>query len=80
MEWKTTDGTLTTNLKFKSQTDLAEFILKAAKLADEMNHHPDYKVHSAFKLEISLFTHSKNQITELDHKLAEKISEISTNL
>lgn len=77
MEWKTINGALTTNLKFKSQTDLAQYLLKVAKLADEMNHHPDCKIHSAFQLEIALQTHSKNQITELDHKLAEKINGIS---
>ena len=73
MEWKTTDGKLVNNFEFKSQTELAQFLLKVAHYADEINHHPDCKIHKAFQLEITLFTHDKKQITELDHKLAHKI-------
>jgi pterin-4a-carbinolamine dehydratase len=38
-----------------------------------MNHHPDCKIHKAFQLEISLLTHDKNEITDLDYQLAQKI-------
>ncbi|GAB3723176.1 MAG: 4a-hydroxytetrahydrobiopterin dehydratase [Flavobacterium sp.] len=78
INWETVNGKLVTNLKFKSQTELVEFLLKVAKLADEMNHHPDCKIHKAFQLEISLFTHDKNEITDLDYQLAEKIDSIIT--
>lgn len=64
------------NFKFKSQTELAQFLLKVAASADEMNHHPDCKIHKAFQLEITLFTHDKNEITSLDHQLAEKIDSL----
>lgn len=73
MEWNVMDGKLVKNFKFKSQTELAQFLLKVAASADEMNHHPDCKIHKAFQLEITLFTHDKNEITSLDHQLAEKI-------
>lgn len=66
-------GKLVKNFKFKSQTELAQFLLKVAASADEMNHHPDCKIHKAFQLEITLFTHDKKAITDLDHQLAEKI-------
>lgn len=79
INWETKNGKLVTNLKFKSQTELVEFLLKVAHLADEMNHHPDCKIHKAFQLEISLFTHDKNEITDLDHQLAQKIDGIITN-
>ena len=78
INWETVNGKLVTNLKFKSQTELVEFLLKVANLADEMNHHPDCKIHKAFQLEISLFTHDKNEITDLDYQLAEKIDSIIT--
>ena len=77
MEWKITDGKLVKNFEFKSQTELAEFLLKMAHYADEINHHPDCKIYKAFQLEITLFTHDKKQITELDHQLANKIDELS---
>ena len=73
MEWNVMDGKLVKNFKFKSQTELAQFLLKVAASADEMNHHPDCKIHKAFQLEITLFTHDKKAITDLDHQLAEKI-------
>ena len=78
MEWNVIDGKLVNNFKFKSQTELAEFLLKIANYADEINHHPDCKIHKAFQLEISLFTHDKNEITDLDYQLAEKIDSITT--
>jgi 4a-hydroxytetrahydrobiopterin dehydratase len=76
MEWNVIDGKLVKNVKFKTQTELAQFLLKIATCADEMNHHPDCKIHKAFQLEITLFTHDKNEITDLDHQLAEKINSL----
>ena len=76
MEWNVMDGKLVKNFKFKSQTELAQFLLKVAAYADEMNHHPDCKIHKAFQLEITLFTHDKNEITSLDHQLAQKIDSL----
>ena len=78
INWETINGKLVTNLKFKSQTELVEFLLKVAHLADEMNHHPDCKIHKAFQLEISLFTHDKNEITDLDYQLAQKIENLTS--
>ena len=76
MEWKIIEGKLSNNFKFKSQTELAEFLLKVAVYADKINHHPDCKIHKAFQLEISLFTHDKNEITNLDYQLSEFISSL----
>jgi 4a-hydroxytetrahydrobiopterin dehydratase len=78
INWETVNGKLVTNLKFKSQTQLVEFLLKVAHLADEMNHHPDCKIHKAFQLEISLFTLDKNEITDLDYQLAQKIENLTS--
>ncbi|MEO5776910.1 MAG: 4a-hydroxytetrahydrobiopterin dehydratase [Flavobacterium sp.] len=77
MDWKIIDGKLVKNFEFKSQTELAEFLLKIARYADEINHHPDCKIRKAFQLEITLFTHDKKQITALDNQLADKIDELS---
>lgn len=73
MKWTITNGKLVNNFEFRSQTDLAKFLLKVARFADEINHHPDCKIHKAFQIEITLFTHDKNKLTELDYKLADKI-------
>lgn len=79
MEWEIIDGKLVNNFKFKSQTELANFLLKVAKYADEINHHPDCKIHKAFQLEITLYTYDKNEITNLDYQLAEKIDDLFSN-
>ncbi len=79
MEWEVIDGKLVNNFKFKSQTELANFLLKVAKYADEINHHPDCKIHKAFQLEITLYTYDKNEITNLDYQLAEKIDDFFPN-
>lgn len=76
MEWIVIEGKLVNNFKFKSQTELAEFLVKVAKYADEIDHHPDCKIHKAFQLEISLYSHDKNEITDLDYQLAQKIDDL----
>jgi pterin-4a-carbinolamine dehydratase len=76
MEWIVIEGKLVNNFKFKSQTELAQFLLKVANYADEINHHPDCKIYKAFQLEITLFSHDKNEITDLDYQLAEKIDSL----
>lgn len=70
MDWKINEGKLVKNFKFKSQTELAQFLLKVAQYADEINHHPDFKIHKAFQLEITLYSYEQNAITELDYQLA----------
>jgi 4a-hydroxytetrahydrobiopterin dehydratase len=70
MEWKINEGKLVKNFKFKSQTALAQFLLKVAQYADEINHHPDCKIHKAFQLEITLYSHEQDALTELDYQLA----------
>ena len=76
MEWNEINDKLVANFKFKSQTELAEFLLKVANYADGINHHPDCKIHKAFQLEVTLYSHDKNKITELDYELAQKIDEL----
>ena len=76
MEWNVVNEKLVANFKFKSQSELAQFLLKVASYADEINHHPDCKIHKAFQLEITLYSHDKNIITELDYQLAKRIDDL----
>lgn len=76
MEWNVIDGKLVANFNFKSQTELVQFLLKVANYADEINHHPDCKIHKAFQLDITLYSHDKNKITKLDYQLAQKIDDL----
>lgn len=74
MEWKIVDGKLVNQYEFTTQTQLAAFLLNIAQYADKINHHPDYKVFQCSKVEFTLFTHDKNEITDLDYQLASFIS------
>ena len=73
MNWLEQNNKLTRTVSFSTQTELGEFLLKIAKIADKMNHHPDYLIRKCSELEISLSTHDKNGITEKDYALAEII-------
>ena len=76
MDWKEIDGKLSRTYEFKTQTELAQFLLEVAKTADEMKHHPDYSVFKAAQVKFTLFTHDKNAVTKLDTDLSEKIETI----
>lgn len=52
-----------------------ELLNEIAKLAEEMDHHPDVTV-SYGRMRISLTTHDAEGLTELDFKLASRIEEI----
>ena len=44
MNWEEINGKLSKTYVFKNQTELAQFLLRVAIIADELNHHPDYVV------------------------------------
>ena len=76
MNWNILDNKLIKEISFKNQTELAEFLLKVAKLADENDHHPDAEIYQCSRLRLKLFTHTENGISELDRKLAKLIDSL----
>src|SRR3954471_5569505 len=50
-----------------------EFINRVARLAEKMDHHPDFEVHYS-RVEMTLSTHDAGGITTLDLELAKKIN------
>ncbi len=75
MNWKIENNRLTKNFSFENQTELVKFLLKVAKHADKIGHHPDVVIHKCSQMKIELFTHDKNEITEKDYSLAEFIDQ-----
>lgn len=75
MNWEETTTGLRRLLRFESQTELAEFVLKLARLSDGLNHHADMKIRYN-QLELSIFTHDKQLVTELDWNLAQEIDKM----
>ena len=80
MKWKEKNNRLNLEVNFNSQTELVEFMLEVAKLSDEVNHHPDFKVTKCSHLEIELYSHEQKGITPLDFLLADKIDALVNQL
>lgn len=73
MSWEIENRKLCKEFHFKNFKEALNFVNHVAKIAEEMNHHPDILIHSYKKVFISLITHSKNQVTDLDYQQATKI-------
>ena len=57
------------NFKFKNFGEAFVFMTRAAQLAEEMNHHPEwFNVYN--KVDVTLTTHDAGGITALDIKMA----------
>ena len=73
MPYTETDGKLVWNIQLKNQTEVATLVLQIAQLADAANHHPDMLLHKWNRLQIELFSHDVNAITDRDYALAVQI-------
>ena len=75
MNWSTKDNHLFKSFQLKDFKEALHFINKIGSISEEINHHP--KITNLYNtVEIELWTHTNNQITELDHKLAKEIDKI----
>ena len=75
MNWSIKDNHLFKSFQFKDFQEALYFINKIGALSEEFNHHP--KITNLFNTgEIELWTHTDNQVTELDYKLAKEIDKI----
>lgn len=77
MKWNTEDGKLVKDFDFLDFNKALAFVNQVAELAEKINHHPDILMHSYKKVKIKIYTHDKNEITEKDHALAEKIDDLN---
>jgi 4a-hydroxytetrahydrobiopterin dehydratase len=78
MNWEIKNKKLTTEIYFKSVSELASFISQIAELIDKENHHPDFFI-SHTHLKIELFTYDRNQITEKDQSMSLQLSKCYEN-
>lgn len=71
--WEVREGKLWRELVFPDFTAAFAFMTKVAAVAEELQHHPDWRnVYN--RVEVSLSTHEVNGITEKDVRLAGRIS------
>ena len=70
--WARRGDTLTKTFTFERFADGISFVDRVARVADEMNHHPDIDVRYT-KITMTLSTHDAGGITQSDLTLAERI-------
>ncbi len=73
--WKLLDNKLEKEFKFKNFVQSMGFANEVALIAQAEDHHPEIKI-AYSKVEIRLWTHSVNGLTENDFILAAKIDNI----
>ena len=74
--WTLKDGHLFKKSKFKNFAEAIKFVNSVAGIAEQEGHHPDFCVHYN-KVEIEIWTHAINGLSENDFILAAKIDEIN---
>ena len=73
--WDVEDGRLKKQFNFKDFREAMGFVNKVAEVAESEGHHPDIQIHYS-QVNIELWTHSINGLSENDFIVATKIDEI----
>ena len=70
--WSRDGNAITRTWKFKDFPEALAFINRVGELAESMDHHPD--IHNSWAtVRLSLTTHDRGGVTNLDFDLAKKI-------
>lgn len=77
--WQVVNGKPTARWKTDSFKIGAEFVVRIADAADDMNHHPDVLV-TYPRVEVTTISHDVDGITERDLALAEQVCMIAGEL
>lgn len=73
--WKIKEGKLCKQFQFADFREAWDFMSQVAIIAESMQHHPDW--HNVYnQVDITLFTHDANGLTQKDIDLAKAIEEI----
>ena len=79
MEWQESDGMLIGMHILENFSEGADLIKQIAEIADDMNHHPTVML-TYQMLTVTTTTHDEGDtLTELDHILAKRISDLIQN-
>ena len=74
--WEPGQGRILRTFRFKSFVEAVGWMSSVALVAEKMNHHPEWRNVWA-TVEVELTTHDAGGLTELDMKLASKMTELS---
>lgn len=73
--WFLERGQLTRTAEAKDFASVMKWVDAIAEAAEDMDHHPDIDVHWT-KLRVSVMTHDKGGLTNLDFELATRVDAI----
>lgn len=73
--WGFLDGALRLDLSFDSNQETVLMLNQLTVLAEKNKHHPDLTINQ-LNVNVSIFTHDVNGITEKDFVLAEEINNL----
>ena len=71
-EWENDKKKIERTFEFDDFTEAMDFVNNVAEIAEEEEHHPDIDIRYN-KVKLSVYTHNKNGLTDLDFQLAERI-------
>ena len=77
--WRTADGrdAIQRTFMFKDFNEAFGFMTRAALIAEQMNHHPEW-FNVWNRVDVTLSTHDAGGLTDLDLKLAEAMDRIAS--
>jgi 4a-hydroxytetrahydrobiopterin dehydratase len=73
--WTRQDRSLVREYVAPNFASVIGFVNAIAVLSEAMDHHPDMLIYGWNKLRVTLSTHDRGGLTELDFRLAKKIEE-----
>ena len=76
MDWKEENNKLVKAFKLKSFSSIITKFQELSVIADQLDHHPDFRVYGYNNILFELNTHDSDSITDLDYELAKKIDQI----
>ena len=75
-EWETDKKRIERVFEFDDFTAAIDFVNLVAEISEEQEHHPDIDIRYN-RVKVSIYTHSKSGLTELDFQLAERIDTLA---
>jgi len=74
--WRITGGELVAHYRLRSFRDAVAFTLQIADVADEIDHHPEWRV-AYRRVEVTTTTHDAGGLTRRDIALATRVSAVA---
>lgn len=74
--WEFKDNSITKEFETKDFSAVLGFVVKVGVAAEKMDHHPEIRMHSYNKVNISITSHSAGGVTDNDFKLTENIDNL----